>query len=133
MNVNFTQIFSFISNGLHFMFIFSPICFFFFKQEFIRPVVKYMMLPLMLTPLHWEFFSNKCISTIVTDKVSGDFYDSKTTSGFSEKYMGWLYKPLMDHVFKLEWNEFGINRMVYIHWIFNFMLMWYYTFFIYNS
>lgn len=131
--MNIIYIISFVLNGLHIVFIFSPVCFFFFNQEIIRPIFMYTMLPLMLTPLHWEFFTNRCVSTMITDKISNDFVDMKTTSGFSEKYLKWLYKPLMDYVFHLEWNEFGINRMVYIHWVFNFLLMWYYTFFIYST
>lgn len=117
-------------NVLHMIFLFSPIIIFFIDKKWIKGWFKFLVLIMILTPLHWRFFDGECISTVITKKI-GDFRETETTSSFSEKYLKWLYKPLMTHVFNLEWNNDGIGKMVHIHWILNFILIWYLIFFRY--
>tara|TARA_B100000902_G_C26972015_1_gene745886 strand:- start:100 stop:291 length:192 start_codon:yes stop_codon:yes gene_type:complete len=55
--------------------------------------------------------------------------NTQTTSGFSETYLKWLYKPIMN-LFKWEWNTKGLDKMINTHWIVNYILVWYYLFFV---
>ena len=107
----------------------SPIFIFFMNKKYFLGLFKYFVLIIILTPMHWPFFDNQCISTIITQKL-GDFKETDTTSSFSEKYLKWLYKPITEF-FGWGWNEEGLNKAVYLHWIINFILVWYYIFFIY--
>ena len=117
-------------NVLHMIFLFSPIIIFFIDKKWIKGWFKFLVLIMILTPLHWRFFDGECISTVITKKT-GDFRETETTSSFSEKYLKWLYKPLMTYVFNLEWNNDGIGKMIHVHWILNFILIWYFIFFRY--
>ena len=84
-----------IFNILHFIFLFIPVLIYFIKIGIVERYMKWIFLLIALTPLHWVFFEDKCISTILSKKF-GDYQDSETTSQFSENYMGWLYKPIME-------------------------------------
>lgn len=119
-----------ILNALHLLLVFFPIIIFFVSKKLVRSWFKYLVLIMILTPLHWKFFDGECISTVIAKKL-GHFKETNTTSAFSETYFKWLYEPLMKHVFNLEWNNDGIGKMVHIHWSLNFILIWYYIFFIY--
>ena len=119
-----------VLNSLHMLLVFFPILMYFVNKKLLKGWFPYAILVALLTPLHWEFFNDECISTIVTRKLGG-LEESGTTSSFSEQYLKWLYKPLMTHIFKLKWDNDGINKMVYIHWILNFILIWYYIFYVY--
>ena len=121
-----------IINLLHMLLVFFPILMYFVNKNILKGWFRYAILIALLTPLHWEFFDDECISTIVTKKLGG-LKESDTTSSFSEQYLRWLYKPLMTHIFKLNWDNDGITKMVYIHWIFNFILIWYYMFYVYTN
>ena len=83
---------------------------------------------LILIPIHWIFLDGQCVFTIIT-KYFGDMQNTETDSGFSEKYLKWLYEPIMNLI-GWEWNDLGINKMVHLHWIVNFFLLWYYLFFV---
>ena len=119
-----------ILNALHLLLVFSPIMIYFVSKNRIRLWFKYFVLIMILTPLHWKFLDGECILTVIAKKL-GHFKETSTTSAFTETYLKWFYEPLMKNVFKLEWNNDGIDKMVHIHWSLNFILIWYYTFFIY--
>ena len=116
-----------IFNILHFLMLFLPVYIFFIPIKHVSFYFKYMFLFLILTPIHWVFFDNKCIITIFTEK-SGDFKDTESDSSFSEKYLKWLYKPIMDQI-GWKWDNKGIDKMVNLHWGINFIILWYYLFF----
>jgi len=118
----------FILNAIHMLLIFVPIIIYFIKQKYLKPWFKFYVIFSIITPLHWIFFNNKCALTLISRSL-GDKQAKK--SGFSEKYLKWLYKPLMKYVFNLKWNSDGIAKMVNIHWIFNFILLWYFIFYKY--
>ena len=119
-----------ILNILHLVLLFFPIGIYLIDINYLKPWFKFAVLIVLLTPLHWEFFDDECISTILTRKL-GDFKNARTTSAFSETYLKWLYKPLMDNIFKLKWDNEGLSKMVYIHWIVNFISVWYFIFYKY--
>ena len=87
----------------------------------------FILLFTALIPLHWVFFEDYCIFTLWSKKY-GDMQNIETTSGFSETYLKWLYKPIMD-LFGWPWNSKGLDKMVTLHWIINIILVWYYSFF----
>ena len=113
-------------NIIHLFIIFFPILIFLFKKEY-KNESKFFLLIAMLIPMHWVFFDNNCISTVISKKL-GDFRETTTNSAFSEVYLKWLYKPIMN-IICLEWNDDGINKMIHLHWIINYLLIWYYTFY----
>tara|TARA_B100001093_G_C26643200_1_gene934155 strand:- start:41 stop:424 length:384 start_codon:yes stop_codon:yes gene_type:complete len=113
---------------IHLALIFLPIAVFFTPLSYIRKSFKYLFLILILIPIHWVFFDNQCLFTLAS-KEAGNMRNTQTTSGFSEKYMKWLYKPIMDFI-GWEWNSVGLDKMVNLHWGINFFLLWYFLFFI---
>ena len=97
-------------------------------MKYIKYIFKYGFLLLLLIPIHWMLLDNKCVFTLVT-KYFGDMDDVETESGFSEKYLKWLYQPIMN-IIGLEWNSNGLFKMVNLHWGINFFLLWYFLFFV---
>ena len=118
----------FILNLLHFILLFSPILIYFIPIKYLQPYFKYIFLLIILIPLHWIYFDGQCFATIISKKY-GDMENTQTTSGFSETYLKWLYKPIMN-LFKWEWNTKGLDKMINTHWIVNYILVWYYLFFV---
>ena len=118
----------FFINLLHFIFLFSPILVYFLPISMIKPIFKWAFLVLILTPLHWVFFDNHCVFTLAT-KEMGNMKDVQTDAGFSEKYLKWLYKPIMD-ILGWNWDDDGLNKIVNLHWGLNFILLWYFLFYI---
>ena len=114
-----------ILNSIHLIIIVLPILIFISKKY--KNQSKFLLLITMLVPMHWVFFDNQCISTVISKRL-GDFSDTTTNSAFTEVYFKWLYKPIMN-VIGLQWNNKGISKMVHLHWIVNNLLVWYYTFY----
>ncbi len=56
----------------------------------------------------------------------------ETNSGFSEEYLEWLYRPIMTKI-GWSWNSNGLDKMVNLHWLINFILLWYFLFFVGKS
>lgn len=81
--------------------------------------------------MHWVYFENQCLFTLVSKNL-GNMKNTQTSSSFSEKYMKWLYKPIMN-LLGWGWNDEGLNKMVNLHWTINFILLWYYLFYVGKS
>ena len=118
---------------LHFIAIFSPILLYAIPPVYLKPLnpyMKWILLWFILIPLHWPFFNNQCIFTIITRKISKKRYtNTETSSAFSERNLKWLYKPVMD-VIGWNWDSEGLAKMTYLHALINIILVWYYTFFL---
>ena len=117
-----------ILNSIHIFFVFIPFLIFVIPKLWLHKYFKYIMLAYLLTPLHWIFFDDSCIFTLFTKEYGNDFQNTETESNFSEKYLKWLYKPIMELI-GWKWKE-DIEKMVYLHWIVIFICLWYYAFFI---
>lgn len=117
-----------ILNSIHIFFVFFPFLIFFIPKLWLYKSFKYIMLSYLLTPLHWIYFDNRCVFTIITKEHDNDLHNTETESNFSEKYLKWLYKPIMEFI-GWKWKD-DIDKMVYLHWIVIFICLWYYTFFI---
>jgi hypothetical protein len=117
-----------ILNLIHIIFVFTPIIIYFLPVNYIKSIFKYIFLIFILVPLHWEFFEDQCSLTILT-KSFNNLKNTETSSSFSEVYMKWLYKPIMN-ILGWEWNDDGIAKMVNLHFAINFILLWYYLFFV---
>ena len=116
-----------ILNFCHFLILFVPIVIFFIPRDLIRPYAKFVLLLMIMVPLHWVFVDNYCIFTKLSMSL-GDYSDSKTDSGFSENNLKWLYYPIM-RLFGWEWNDSGLDKMVTLHWIINIFIVWYFCFY----
>lgn len=113
-------------NVLHMVLILTPYIIFVFDRNTIEPYLKWLLLITIMVPLHWIFFDNQCILTILSKKA-GDYTDTQTESSFSEVHMRWFYEPIMKHLC-WEWNNDNLNKMVTLHWIINIVILWYYIF-----
>ena len=114
-------------NLLHFILLFLPVIIFFIPIKYLNGIFKYIFLVLILVPIHWEFLDGRCIFTMFTQSQGG-LVESETDSGFSEEYLEWLYRPIMN-IIGWSWNNKGLNKMVNLHWLINFILLWYFLFF----
>ena len=120
--------FSTIINILHFLGIFVPVLIYFFPVKYIKPIFKYVLLIYILIPMMWQFTNNECILTeFVID--NGHLNNTISESEFSEKYLSWLYKPLIK-LAERKWTNTNINNIVHTHYILNLILLWAYLFFI---
>mgnify|MGYP001439927855 CR=1 FL=1 len=119
---------AYLLNLLHFILVFAAVLIYFIPIKYNKYYFKFGFILMMLTPIHWIFFQNQCLFTMFTKKM-GDMEDAQTNSGFSEKYLAWLYKPIM-RLIGWEWNSKGIDKMVNLHWGINFILIWYYLFYV---
>lgn len=117
-----------ILNSIHIFFVFIPFLIFVIPKLWLQKSFKYIMLAYLITPLHWIYFDDSCIFTLFTKKYGNDFQHTETESTFSEKYLKWLYKPIMELI-GWKWKD-EIDKMVYLHWIVIFTCLWYYAFFI---
>ena len=76
-----------------------------------------------MTPIGWGLFDNCWMSTL-TSSID----DDKDT--FTQKRMGFIYKPIM-RLFGLDWNnKEHLDIVVSIHLGINYIIMWYYLFFV---
>ena len=117
-----------ILNILHLFILFLPVIIYFIPIIYTKKYFKFLFLLLILVPIHWLFFDNNCILTIISKDI-GNMRNTETSSGFSEKYLKWLYKPIMNLI-GWKWDESGINKMVNLHWGINNILIWYYLFYV---
>tara|TARA_A100001015_G_C15027164_1_gene731134 strand:+ start:2672 stop:3130 length:459 start_codon:yes stop_codon:yes gene_type:complete len=118
-------------NVIHIFLFFIPVLIFWVPKNIMKPFAKYILLIFSLIPLHWVFLDNRCSFTIATQKL-GNMKNTETNSAFSEKYLKWLYYPVMK-IFGWEWNDSGLDKIITLHWIINILIVWFYCFFrIYN-
>ena len=117
---------SIIFNFIHLFGIFIPIYIYFIPTKYLKKVFKYIFLIFILIPIHWAFFDDKCVLTILTKKVG----DTKIKNSFSEVYLKWLYHPCMT-IIGWDWNnKKDLKKMIYLHHGINFVLLWYYIFYV---
>ena len=71
------------------------------------------------------FFDDRCVFTILSLKL-GNYQDTQDTdSAFTESNLRPLYEPIMKMI-GLKWeNRKDIDKMINIHWIIIFIIMWY--------
>lgn len=123
------NIFIVIINIIHLVFLFSPIVIYFITPKYVNYVFKYLFLLILLIPIHWNLFDDKCSLTLITESIGG-LKNTTFNSQFSEKYLRWLYEPILK-LFGREWNTNNLDLIIVLHWILNLILMWYYCFYIY--
>lgn len=123
------SIFIIIINIIHLVFLFSPIAIYFITPKYVNHVFKYLFLLILLIPIHWDLFDDKCSLTLITESIGG-LKNTTFNSQFSEKYLRWLYEPILQ-LFGREWNTNNLDLIIVLHWVLNLILMWYYCFYIY--
>ena len=114
-------------NFIHLILLFSPVIIYYIPIKYLSGIFKYIFLILILIPIHWDFLDGKCLFTLFTEQQGG-LIEAETTSGFSEEYLEWLYRPIMKLI-GWKWNSKDLNKMVNLHWLVNFVLLWYFLFF----
>ena len=79
----------------------------------------------ILTPISWGLNNNNCILSDAVIKL-----DNNTTEAVSRKKLKWFYKPIVD-LLGMDWNsDKDLDYVVYLHWGLNFLVMWFYLFYI---
>ena len=124
----FSNIITKLLDSMHIIFASIPILIYMSPVTSIKPYIHWLLLIMIMTPLHWVFIDNQCILTMIS-KYFGDYKNTETDSGFTVENCQWLYKPIMNRI-GWQWNNNGINKMVTLHWIINILLVWYYAFYI---
>lgn len=125
-----TKITEELMNGLHIIIILVPFLLYITVPKRNTPLYYFyigLILFMYLIPLHWVFFDDQCIFTVISKNL-GDYEEAQTTSAFSETNLKWIYKPIMN-IFGWKWDSEGLDKMVNLHWAFNYIVIWYYTFF----
>lgn len=91
----------------------------------IELIMKCLVLFYLLIPLHWVFFDDRCVFTILSLKI-GDYQNTQDADiAFTESNLRPLYEPIMKMI-GLKWeNRKDIDKMINIHWIIIFIIMWY--------
>ena len=120
------NIISYLVDILHILFIFTPIIIFFIPKKYFY-ITKIIILLLFLTPIHWTICDNKCVLTILSQKLGG-LIKVHTNSPFTERYL----KPVYGYIFKLlnvKNTEKNINKFVSIQWIIMYIIIFYYIFY----
>lgn len=117
---------SLIFDILHILYILLPIGIFLIPGKYFW-LTKIIILVLLLTPLHWSIFDGNCILSWLSVK-NGGLKNSKYGSPFSEKYLGWLFLPILD-LLGMERNKKNFLKLVNVQWIANYLILFYYIFY----
>ncbi len=113
---------------IHYLLVFSPFLIFFIPVNVIKMYFKFYFLFLMLLPIHWALNKDKCFLSDIEKKLD----KNNKNENFSRKHLKWFYNPIMI-LFGLDWNnDNDLDKMVYIHWGFNYILLWVYLFYIHK-
>jgi hypothetical protein len=112
----------FIIEFFHFIFLYIPIAIYFgfIKSDF---VLKSIFIIILITPLHWIFFDNKCILTILGNKLNNSS-DNKTYFQRNFPFI-WSY---CSGFFKMSSKDF-VSKFILIVIMINIILLWYFIFF----
>ena len=90
-------------NLIHFIGVFIPVIIYFLPIKNIKNIFKYIFLLYILVPMSWQFTNNKCILTSFVKK-NNEFKNTISDSEFSEKYLKWLYYPIIK-ICKKKWEK----------------------------
>jgi hypothetical protein len=116
-----------VFNIVHLIGLFLPFLLVLIPTRFflnIELTMKCLALFYLLIPLHWVFFDDKCVFTMLSVKL-GDYKGTNDSIAFTEANLRPLYEPIMKKI-KLNWeNRKDIDKMINIHWIMIFIIMWY--------
>lgn len=108
---------------IHLLGLLFPIYMYLIPVNHLKFLFKYIFLASIMTPIGWGLFDNCWMSTL-TSSID----DDKDT--FTQKRMGFIYKPIM-RLFGLDWNnKEHLDIVVSIHLGINYIIMWYYLFFV---
>ena len=116
-----------ILNWIHFLIVIFPFFIFVIPPKYMKRIIEWILLFYILTPIHWYFLNNRCLLTIMAQKL-GSLDTSNNGSEFSEIYFKWLYEPILN-IFGLEWNAENISMAAATHTFINIFLIWIYCFF----
>jgi len=111
---------------IHILFCLMPIGIFFIPKKYFW-LTKIIILLLLLTPLHWEFFDNFCSLSWISIKLGG-LSNTNHESPFTEKYLSWIIDPLFN-LLNINKSSKSISKFVYFQWIINFIIIYYYIFY----
>lgn len=82
-----------------------------------------LIIPILIVT-HWRLLANQCILTMFQKDLG--FLDEG--ANFSNTYLRWFYEPIMN-ILQMEWNDNNLDIVIDLHWLINFLIIWYFTFF----
>lgn len=127
ININNLYLHMKILNWIHLIIVIFPFFIFIIPPKFMKRIVEWILLFYILTPVHWIFFDNKCVLTMLT-QILGSLEETEEGAEFSNIYLRWLYEPILN-IFGLEWNIHNIGIAAVSHAFINILLIWIYCFF----
>tara|TARA_B110000305_G_C19406348_1_gene622969 strand:- start:632 stop:1006 length:375 start_codon:yes stop_codon:yes gene_type:complete len=114
---------AYLIDFIHFMALLFPLYMYLIPVNHLKFLFKYIFLAFIMTPIGWGVFDNCWMS-----KLTSTIDDDKDT--FTRKRMGFIYNPII-RFFGLDWNnEEHLDIIVNIHLGINYIIMWYYLFFV---
>lgn len=117
---------------LHIIFILTPIIIFFIPIKYFY-ITKIIVLLLFITPYHWKLFDNKCILTIISQKLVS-IENTKNNNQFTEQYLGYIKKKFIK-IFNLqepENQDMSNSKIVTFIWLIIYVILFYYLFYFLN-
>ena len=109
----------------HFILLFFPIMIYFI--HFPNSSIQIMFLLSALVPLSWYFYDHKCVFSVLSSKLRQETEENE--KNFSERYLEKFYFFIQNVLGFPEGDE-GFNKAIFVHWIVNMVLLWFYLFFI---
>ena len=112
---------------IHILFLFTPTILLFVPKVFLTRKLIWVLYCFISLPAMWKFFGDLCPLTIISKKLGG-LQNTTSNSAFSEKYLKWLYLPII-RLYGGKWNDENIDRMAWLHWVVNTLTIWYLIFY----
>jgi len=121
------KIIPFIVNSIHLIIMFTPFIIICIDTKYTKPFIHWILLMAILLPLHWVFFRNQCLLTLISKKAGG--YPEYSDNEFTRANLKWLYYPIIK-MFGMKWVKDDITKISIVHSIVNVTILWFYTFYI---
>lgn len=123
MDKTSVKLIGYILIGLHMIISLFPFFMFLISKKVIGKYFKWIFLFYILIPMHWFFFNNRCLLTILHDKIIPN--DSEY---FTDSYFGGVIKFVFN-IFNIEKNEVTTDKCIdFISYI-NILLIWFYLYY----
>ena len=108
---------------IHLLLLTFPIYMFLLPFPYIKYLFKFIFLGMIMTPISWKIFG-RCILSSATSSLNNN------DETFSRRRMGVIYRPIMKSL-GLDWNnKEDLDKIVNAHLGINYIIMWYYLFYV---
>lgn len=130
INIMFDTFIKKAVNIIHIIILLIPIIIYLLPSRIVKPYIHWILFMMILIPLHWPFFDNKCIFTYISSYL-GDYDNEEleTEASFTESNFKWLLNPIMNF-FGMEWDNKNLHKILTLYALINITVVWFYAFYI---